>query len=491
MNNLPREKLCELIERYGPSLCEDPHRCEGLLRDLCVDHKREIFVLMSALRERVVADLLSLRDGMPRELLFGRLIKRLQENVAISEDAARWAVESWAIALGKLEPKELERLRTMVQLPSSALEKNSSVVPPTRYMPSMTPSGSLPQQIPDRKFPLVYIYIAAAVLIFMVLGTGAVLLLKSFAPAKKDTTKDNSSAEIKAIKPKVYTFHNEAIRSVALSPDGRFGLSGGYDRVGRLWDMETGQEIRNFEGHTKAIFCVGFSPDGRRALTAGEDTTVHVWDVQTGKEIRKFTEHKKEVLCAVFSPDSRRILSCGVDRTIRLWDVETGIELGKFSGHTKTISYVAFSPDGRRALSCSWDLTIRLWDLQNGTEIRTFLGQTKELTCVVFSPDGSLALSGGYDNTARLWDVESGREIRAFKGHRSAVLSVAFSPDGRRVITGSFDETARLWDTESGQELLGLNDHTQAVTSVLFSRDGKRAITGSFDETIRIWDLSK
>ena len=41
MNELPRQKLCELIGKYGESLCDNPARCEGLLRDVCPHDRRE------------------------------------------------------------------------------------------------------------------------------------------------------------------------------------------------------------------------------------------------------------------------------------------------------------------------------------------------------------------------------------------------------------------------------------------------------------------
>ncbi len=109
MNDLPRRKLCEIIAQDGLSLCDNPRRCEGLLRDLCGEYKREIFVLVSALKERVAADLLSSQTGVPREVLLARLVSRLQDNRALTEDAARWAVESWALALGLMSHAELPR----------------------------------------------------------------------------------------------------------------------------------------------------------------------------------------------------------------------------------------------------------------------------------------------------------------------------------------------------------------------------------------------
>jgi formylglycine-generating enzyme required for sulfatase activity len=99
MNDLPRQKLREIIDQYGRSLCEDPRRCEALLRDFCGEYRGEISVLVNALKERVVADLLASQDNMPPEVLMVRLTRRLEDNLFIAEDAAIWAVESWALAL--------------------------------------------------------------------------------------------------------------------------------------------------------------------------------------------------------------------------------------------------------------------------------------------------------------------------------------------------------------------------------------------------------
>jgi hypothetical protein len=99
MHDLPRQKLLELIECYGLSLCEDPRRLEALLKDHCGQHKREIFVLVSALRERVAADLLRERGTTPASLLLPRLASRLHGNLGLAEDIADWTVEAWAWAL--------------------------------------------------------------------------------------------------------------------------------------------------------------------------------------------------------------------------------------------------------------------------------------------------------------------------------------------------------------------------------------------------------
>jgi formylglycine-generating enzyme required for sulfatase activity len=100
MNHRVRQALSDLISRHGLSLSGEPKRCRGLLLDCCPENRREIFVLMSALEERVVRDLLEGSAGQTWPLVAGRLVRRLAENRAMTDEAASWAVESWALALG-------------------------------------------------------------------------------------------------------------------------------------------------------------------------------------------------------------------------------------------------------------------------------------------------------------------------------------------------------------------------------------------------------
>ena len=106
MNDSVREKLQEIIRQYGRSLCDEPKRCESLLRDFCGKERRKINLLIAALREGVATDLLNSSNSISRQLVSARLVKRLQDNLGIAEEFAIWAVDSWALAL---LPSELLR----------------------------------------------------------------------------------------------------------------------------------------------------------------------------------------------------------------------------------------------------------------------------------------------------------------------------------------------------------------------------------------------
>jgi hypothetical protein len=68
------------------------------------------------------------------------------------------------------------------------------------------------------------------------------------------------------------------LTSMAVSPDGRFAVSGSGDKTVKLFDRETGKEIRSLAGHTGTVWSVAFSPDGKTIVSGSEDKTVRIWD---------------------------------------------------------------------------------------------------------------------------------------------------------------------------------------------------------------------
>jgi pyruvate/2-oxoglutarate dehydrogenase complex dihydrolipoamide acyltransferase (E2) component len=100
MRDAARESLRQLVMEYGRSICEDPMRCRSLLLDVCGEYRREINVLMAVLEEHVVADLFSPPTGVPRDLFLARLTRRVCENRGLTEEVARWGVQTWVFALG-------------------------------------------------------------------------------------------------------------------------------------------------------------------------------------------------------------------------------------------------------------------------------------------------------------------------------------------------------------------------------------------------------
>ncbi|WP_249268059.1 WD40 repeat domain-containing protein [Microcystis aeruginosa FBCC-A68] len=281
--------------------------------------------------------------------------------------------------------------------------------------------------------------------------------------------------------------HDSYVQSVNFSPDGKTLVSGSDDGTIKLWNVETGKEIRTLKGHDGYVSSVNFSPDGK-TLVSGSLQTIKLWNVETGEEILTLKGHDNGVNSVNFSPDGKTLVSGSNDETIKLWNVKTGQKIRTLKGHDNWVNSVNFSPDGKTLVSGSNDKTIKLWNVKTGEEILTLKGHDSYVQSVNFSPDGKTLVSGSDDGTIKLWDVKTGEEIRTLKGHDGYVRSVNFSPDGKTLVSGSW-QTIELWNVETGQEIRTLYGNDSFVNSVNFSPDGKTLVSGSNDKTIKLWNL--
>ncbi len=285
--------------------------------------------------------------------------------------------------------------------------------------------------------------------------------------------------------------HLNEVHQVVFSPDGRMLGSAARDGTARIWELENGRQARAFSLSGELVRSVSFSPDSRRIAAAGGDKKIYQWEISSGSEFPVIDGHSAEILCIAYSPDGHRIASCGKDYTAATWDVESGRRIQTFIGHSAQVSGIAFSPDGLTLASSSEDGTIRLWNASTAESSGVLQGHDNWVYSAAFSPDGKTIASAGDDSTVRVWDVKTRTELLRFRGHIGHVRGVAFHPSGRYVASSSEHGTVKIWDVPAGrQDVRTLHGHSSTVFGVAFSPDGGTLASASFDSTIRLWDLT-
>jgi len=290
--------------------------------------------------------------------------------------------------------------------------------------------------------------------------------------------------------------HSKVVRSTALNGDGRLAVSASDDQTLKVWDVESGRELRTFASQTKYVTAVVLSANGRLAISASSlDETLKVWDVKSGRKLSTLTGHRAGVNAVAVTPDGRLAVSGSSDQTLKVWDVKSGRKLSTLTGHRAAVNAVAVTPDGRLAVSASDDQTLKVWDVESGRELRTLAGHNGSVDVMAMSEDGRLAVSASNDQTLKVWDLSSGRELRTLAGHaggphfNSHVSGMAISGDGRLAVSASNDQTLKVWDLSSGRELRTLTGHTNRVAAVAVTADGRLAVSASDDRTLKVWDL--
>jgi WD40 repeat protein len=276
---------------------------------------------------------------------------------------------------------------------------------------------------------------------------------------------------------------------VALSRDGKRAVSSSGDSL-IVWDLEAGVQWRTLQGHSDRVIGVALSVDGRRAASGARDCKVKVWDLEGGRAIRSLEGHSDHVYGVALSSDGRRLISASFDKTLMVWDVESGAVLHTLHGHAGPVVGVAISAEGRRAVSASSDKTLKLWDLESGRELRTLVGHSGPVNCVAWSGDGKFAVSGSDDKSLKVWDMETGTTVRTLEGHGDEILGVAMSADGQRVVSTSPNGNPKVWDVNSGRNPSLTQGHSECVSDIATSADGRRAVSASGDRTLKVWEVA-
>lgn len=265
--------------------------------------------------------------------------------------------------------------------------------------------------------------------------------------------------------------HTGAINRVDADASGRLLVTGSYDKTARIWDSRSGTLLHTLrvpvaDGNEGMLFAVAISPDGRTAvaggwtLLGGDGASLYVFDTTSGALRRRVGGLADAIFDLEFSPDGRLLAVGMANRNgVTVLDTATWTPRAHLGGYEDRVMNVAWSAQGRLAVA-AYDGRVRLYDagLREIATVRTSAG-TRPFD-VAFSPDGG-RLAAGFEDSSTL-EVFDGRDLRSLYRVTSSDLeahqtlgSVTWSADGNRLIAGGraqavFDNVwsqfARVWE---------------------------------------------
>ncbi len=158
------------------------------------------------------------------------------------------------------------------------------------------------------------------------------------------------------------------INSVDISSDGKCILSGGEDRILRVWDRGSREIVVELHGHNEDIWVVRFWRNGQQAVSGDYSGSILVWNVNEDRFLRHLKGHSDCIRCLEIDPNNRYAVSGSEDGTVRFWDLATG-QCFRTQKYKESVQAVCVSEDGSLVLSAGDEPWLWRMDFERGRQL--------------------------------------------------------------------------------------------------------------------------
>lgn len=237
--------------------------------------------------------------------------------------------------------------------------------------------------------------------------------------------------------------HESRVWDLSSTKNGEFLASCSADATLRIWDLKTNQ-CRSCYSHPNDLYTVSFHPGDSHLVTGGYDKLVRLLDLENGKIIKEFEGHKLSISSVCLSPMGNLIISGSKDSTIKFWDTVSGLCIKTITSHLGEITSVSLNSNGSMLLSSSKDNSNRLWDMRMGRFLRKFKGHQNTRTNFIRSSfvNSKLIIGGSEDGIAYFWDIQ-GSIVQKLK-HNSIVYDVKYH-EAKQIFATCSDYLLKTW----------------------------------------------
>ncbi|GAB0190971.1 WD repeat-containing protein 25 [Grus japonensis] len=253
-------------------------------------------------------------------------------------------------------------------------------------------------------------------------------------------------------------------------------LSASMDKTVKVWDaVDTGCCLKTYSCHSCAVRAAQWSSCGRRILSGGFDSMLHLTDVETGKQIFS-SKNEFRISALKFHPTESNIFICGgFSPEVKAWDIRTSKVLRVYKAAVQQTLDILFLPEGREFLTStdavsrdSADRTIIAWDFQSAAKISNQIFHER-YTCpsLTLHPKESVFVAQTNGNYMALFSAQRPYRInkkKRYEGHKVEGFAVGceFSPDGTLLVTGSSDGKVFFYNYHTARIIRTLSAHKEA-----------------------------
>lgn len=166
--------------------------------------------------------------------------------------------------------------------------------------------------------------------------------------------------------------HSDTVVDLAISPSQRFIASAGSDNLGRVFDLDSGQEVQSLEGHGHHVLGISWRNDEQVLATAGADRTVKVWSFATGTANRTIGGFPNEVTDIGFLGATSEVLTSVADGSVRRHNADSGKQVRVYGGASGALFGLGIGSKTDIVVAGGQAGTVWAWRLDSGEQLARY-----------------------------------------------------------------------------------------------------------------------
>jgi len=239
-------------------------------------------------------------------------------------------------------------------------------------------------------------------------------------------------------------------------------------------------------GHSKTITCMDVNVEGTFMVTGSKDNSIKVWNISTGQQVRNYVGHSASITSVAFSNNGLYIISSSADKTVRIWEFIKNPDNKILDKKYEFIQQQALRTGMQTEESIKQKYNEAL--AENNYCLQTYIGPKEAISSMVVDKSFKNFITLSEDNSLRFWNPLSVKEQLSIPTSNAEMVLVTSDASKYFILESDGKISGYKFSTKTKY---GELSEAISIEHISISKDDKWMAGIDESSTVHIWDIAK
>ena len=284
--------------------------------------------------------------------------------------------------------------------------------------------------------------------------------------------------------------HTEGIRSLAITSDNKYIISGGFDKTVRIWNLEDNSQEAVLYGHTDAVSKILITSDCKYIISVSNDKSARIWNFANKTQEAIIAVELSHILRVEITSDSKYIAYCTSKINLVVWNFQTNLQETILQNHAQSITVISVSGNSKYITSGFIDGSIMIWSLTDKILEAAFQGRSYSVTALAITSDNKYLISCNYKDELHVWNIENKQLENVLRDYNHIINYIKIGADNKYLYYGISAYEIRVWNLQERKLERDIGHKGYRYAMVLLINDNTNIADGFHDHELIVQKIS-